>query len=49
MLGFAVLNDGADAVPFERADTELLINGKSLEGFGDGLREGPRLSGLMPG
>jgi hypothetical protein len=49
MIGFAVVNDGADPVPFERGETELVINGKPLAGFGDIFRAGPVWDRVIPG
>ncbi len=49
MIGFALVNDGADAVPFERGDVELVVNGKPLAGFGAEFREGPIWASLVPG
>ena len=49
MIGFAVVNDGADPVPFERGETELVINGKPLAGFGEVFRKGPVWDRLVPG
>ena len=49
MIGFAVVNDGADPVPFERGDTELVVNGEPLAGFGDVFREGPVWDRMIPG
>jgi hypothetical protein len=49
MIGFAVVNDGTEPVPFERGDTEFVINGKALAGFGESFREGPGWPRLEPG
>ena len=49
MIGFALVNDGTDPVPFERGETELVINGKPLGGFGKNFREGPVWDRLVPG
>jgi hypothetical protein len=49
IIGFAVANDGTDLVPFERGETELLVNGKPLAGFGEMFRKGPVWDRLMPG
>ena len=49
MIGFAVVNDGTDPVPFERGETELVVNGQSVAGFGDAFRDGPVWARLVPG
>jgi hypothetical protein len=49
MIGFALVNDGADPVPFERGETELAVNGKPLAGFGDIFRKGPVWDRMVPG
>ena len=49
MIGFAVMNDGAKPVSFNRGETELVVNGKPLAGFGDGFREGPVWDRIVPG
>ena len=48
-IGLAVVNDGAKPVSFERGETELIVNGKPLAGFGDDFREGPVWDRIVPG
>lgn len=49
MIGVAVVNDGATPAVFRRAETELVINGKPLDGFGDVFGEGAVWPPLAPG
>ena len=49
MIGLALVNDGTDPVPFNPVETELVVNGKPLAGFGDAFREGPVWDSIVPG